>query len=143
MYVLLGILLILTGLMVLVPALGVLDIVIAVLALIVGVLIFVARPDISIFTGWGLAAVYFLLIGLQSVINFHFSSIEIVKSILALAAGVVLLVGWPKFRHHIGFFLFTVWLILVGLSGLVSLGGLGIVIAVIAMASGVLMILNE
>lgn len=143
MYVLLGILLILTGLMATVPSLGVLGIVVAVLALVVGVLIFIAHPDISIFTGWALAAVYFILIGLQGVINFSFSSIEIVKAILALAAGVVLLVGWPKFRHHIGFFLFTVWLILVGLTGLISLGGLGVVIAVIAMASGVLMILNE
>ncbi|MCB2210416.1 hypothetical protein KQH62_05940 [bacterium] len=143
MYVLLGILLILTGLMAVVPSLGALDIVVAVLALVVGVLIFIAHPDISIFTGWALAAVYFILVGLQGVINFGFSSIEIVKAILALAAGVVLLVGWPRFRHQIGFFLFAVWLVLVGLVGLVSLGGLGIVIAVIAMASGVLMILNE
>jgi hypothetical protein len=143
MYVLLGVLLILTGLIAVVPSLGVLDIVIAVLALVVGVLIFVARPDISVFTGWALAGVYFILVGLQGVISFSFSSIGIIKAILALAAGVLLLVGWPKFRHHIGFFLFALWLVLVGLTGLVSLGGLGIVIAVIAMASGVLMILNE
>lgn len=143
MYVLLGVFLVLAGLVAIVPSLGALDIVIAVLALIVGILIFVTHPDISIFTGWALAGVYFILIGLQGVINFGFSSAGIIRSILALAAGVVLLVGWPKFSHHIGFFLFALWLVLVGLTGLVGLAGFGIVTAVVAIASGVLLILNE
>ncbi len=143
MYVLLGAFLILAGLVAIVPSLGALDIVIAVLALIVGILIFVTHPGISIFTGWALAGVYFILIGLQGVIHFGFSSVGIIRSILALAAGVVLLVGWPKFSHHIGFFLFALWLVLVGLTGLVGLAGFGIVTAVVAIASGVLLILNE
>lgn len=142
-YVVLGIFLILTGLLHFISGMGFLNIISAILALASGILILVTSPDISKRTGWILAAIYLILLGLSGVINFSFSGISIVMAILAIAAGVVFLIGWPGFSHHIGFFLFCVWLILVGLALLVSLGGLGVIIAIIAIASGILMILNE
>jgi hypothetical protein len=142
-YVVLGIFLILSGLVSLVSGLGSLGIVVSILALAAGVLILIFRPGISIFTGWILAAIYLILLGLTGIINFGFAGMGTVMAILAIAAGIVLAIRWPGFRHHIGFLLFCVWLILLGLMGLIGLGGFGVIVAIVAIASGVLMILNE
>lgn len=142
-FVVLGIFLILTGLAAFVEGLSALAIVIAILALAAGILILISRPGISMFAGWVLAAIYLILWGLVGIADFGFDGIDIVMAILALAAGVVLLVRWPGFRKHIGFLLFCIWLILVGLVALTGITGLSLVIAVIAIAAGILMILNE
>lgn len=142
-YVVLSIFLILSGLVTFVSGLGSLGIVISILALAAGILILVARPDVSMYTGWVLAAIYLILLGLTGIVSFNFNGLGTIMAVLALAAGIILLVKWAGFRHHIGFLLFIVWLILVGLTGLVSLSGMGVVIAVVAIASGILMILNE
>ena len=143
MYIVLGLFLILSGLVVFIPGLSVLGIVIAVLALIAGVLILITKPGLSLFAGWVLAAIYLLLVGLVALVTLGFSWLGIVMSILALAAGVILLLKWGGFKKHIGFLLFIVWLILTGLVGLLSLGSLGTVVAIVAVASGLLMILNQ
>lgn len=142
-YVVLGIFLILSGLVTFVTGLGGIGIVISILALAAGILILVSRPGISSFAGWVLAAIYLILLGLTGIVDIGFDGLGTVMAVLAIAAGVVLLISWPGFSHHIGFLLFCVWLILVGLVGLVSLSGLGIVIAIVAISSGILMILNE
>ena len=64
-------------------------------------------------------------------------------AILALVAGIVLVIKWAGFKKHLGFLLFVLWLILTGLAGLLGLGSLGTVIAIVAVASGILMILNQ
>ena len=143
MYIVLGLFLILSGLAVFIPGLSALGVVIAVLALVAGVLILVAKPDISIFAGWVLAAVYLMLVGLSGLVSLGFSWLGTIMAILALVAGIVLVLKWGGFRKHIGFLLFIVWLILTGLAGLLGLGGLGTVIAIAAVASGFLMILNR
>jgi hypothetical protein len=142
-YVILGIFLILTGLMGFISGMGALGVVAAILALAAGILILVTTPGLSHHIGWILAAIYLILVGLSGLIGFSFNGMSLIMAILAIAGGVVLLAGWPGFRHHIGFVLFCVWLILVGLTRLVALGEFSIVTAVFAIASGILMILNE
>jgi len=142
-YVVLGIFLILTGLMSFVSGLGALSIIAAILALAAGILILVTTPGLSNNIGWILAAIYLIMLGLSGLANFSFSGMGTIMAVVAIAAGVVLLIGWPGFSHHIGFILFCIWLILVGLTRLISLGDFSVVAAVIAMASGILMILDE
>jgi hypothetical protein len=143
MYIVLGLFLILSGLAVFIPGLSALGVVIAVLALVAGVLIVVAKPGISIFAGWVLAAIYLVLVGLSGLVSLGFSWLGTVMAILALVAGIVLVLKWGGFKKHFGFLLFIVWLILTGLVGLFGWGGMGTVIAIVAAASGLLMILNQ
>ena len=142
-YIILGIFLILSGLASLISGMGALGIVIAIFALAAGVLILITGPGISYRIGWVLAAIYLILLGLLGIIDFSFAGMGIVMAVLALVAGVLLLIRAPKLQHHIGFLLFCIWLILVGLIGLIGLNQLGTAVAIIAIASGVLMILNE
>jgi hypothetical protein len=142
-YVVLGIFLILTGLAALISGFSGLGTIIAILAIAAGVMILIFHPDISNRIGWILAAIYLIVRGLAGLISFGFSGMDTILAVLALAAGIILLIKLPGFSHHIGFLLFCIWLILVGLAGFVSLGEASIVIAIVAIASGVLMILNE
>jgi len=123
-YVVLGIFLILTGLMSFVSGLGVLSIIAAILALAAGILILVKTPGLSNNIGWILAAVYLILVGLSGLVNFSFSGMGVMMAVLAIIAGVVLLIDWPGFSHHTG-------------------SDLSVVTAIIAIASGILMILKE
>jgi hypothetical protein len=142
-YIVLGAFLILTGLMGFIAAISGLGTVIAILAIAAGVLIIIFHPDISIRIGWILAAAYLILRGLNGLITLSFSGLGTLMAVLALAAGIVLLIKSPGLKHHIGFLLFCIWLILIGLAGLVSLGGLGVVVGIVAIAAGILIILNE
>jgi hypothetical protein len=142
-FIVLGAYLILSGLLGLFAGLGQLGIIVAILAIAAGVLIIVSTPGISNFVGWILAAAYLILLGLMEVIGFSFSGIGLVMAILALVAGVLLLIKMPKIASNIGFFLFCVWLILVGISGLINLGQLGEIISLVAIISGILMILDK
>jgi hypothetical protein len=142
-FTVLGAFLILSGLLGLFSGLGQLGIIIPYLAIAAGVLIIVSSPGISNFIGWIVAAAYLILLGLMDVIGFSFSGIGLVMAILALVAGILLLIKMPKIASNIGFFLFCVWLILVGISGLINLGQLGVIISLVAIISGILLILNK
>ena len=49
-----------------------------------------------------------------------------------------------KFNKNIGFLLLAVWLILTGLTPFIPmLAGLGVILAILAIAAGVLIILNR
>ena len=49
-----------------------------------------------------------------------------------------------KFNKNIGFLLLGIWLILTGLAAFIPmLAGLGIILAILAIAAGVLIILNR
>lgn len=138
----LGTFLVLSGLAGLIAGLGSLGLVIAVLAVAAGVLILMYGPSVSFRLGWTIAAVYLIARGLVSILGLSFSGMDMVFAILALAAGVLLLIKMKKIKNKIGYLLFFAWLILVGLSGLVSLGQLGLVIDITALAAGVLLILD-
>jgi hypothetical protein len=138
--VVLGAFLILSGLAGLISGLGGLGLVIAILAIAAGVLILAFTPGVSFRVGWLLAAIYLIVYGLASILNFSFSGMSTVMAILALAAGALLLIRIGRTRANIGYLLFFIWLILVGLVALVSLGPLGIVIDILALAAGILII---
>lgn len=142
-YVVLGIFLILTGLLEMITSLSVLGQIRSILALVAGILILAAKPGISNKTGWIIAAIYLIGLGLSGLMAFSFSGMGMVMAVLAITAGAVLFMGWPGFSHHLGFILFCGWLILVGLAQLAYLRGLGTIIAVTAIVSGTLLILNE
>ena len=141
--VVLGAFLILSGLAGLIAGIGNLGLVIAILAVAAGVLILMYSPGVSFRIGWIIAAVYLIAVGLTSILDLGFSGMGMVMAILALAAGVLLLVRMPKIKGNVGYLLFFVWLILVGLTGLVSLGQLGLVINIVALAAGILLILDQ
>jgi len=48
-----------------------------------------------------------------------------------------------KYNRNIGFLLLAIWLILTGLSAFISLGGLGVILALLAIAAGVFILLNR
>jgi hypothetical protein len=140
--VVLGAFLILSGLAGLIAGIGNLGLIIAILALAAGVLILLYTPGVSFRIGWTVTAVYLIAVGLTGILDIGFQGMGTVMAILALAAGVLLLIRMPKIKRNVGYLLFFVWLILVGLAGLVSLGQLGMVIDIIALAAGILLIMN-
>ncbi|MFN8381732.1 MAG: hypothetical protein U0V02_07320 [Anaerolineales bacterium] len=48
-----------------------------------------------------------------------------------------------NFNRNIGFLLLAIWLILTGLSSFMSLGGLSVILALLAIAAGVFILLNR
>jgi len=142
-YVVLGIFLILAGLMDLIPDLSELGFLTPIIALVAGILLLASRPGSGHAIGWILAAIYLLLRGLSAIVGLSFLGMDALMAILTLAAGIFLLIRAPEFKHHIGFFLFCSWLILVGLMGLVGLGQFSVIISIAATASGVLLIIHE
>jgi hypothetical protein len=48
-----------------------------------------------------------------------------------------------SFNRNLGFLLLGIYLVLIGLSAFVSLGNLGTVLSILALASGVLIIINR
>ncbi len=48
-----------------------------------------------------------------------------------------------KFNGNIGFLLLAIWLILTGLSAFISMGGLAVILAILAIAAGVFILLNR
>jgi hypothetical protein len=48
-----------------------------------------------------------------------------------------------SFNRSIGFLLLGIWLILVGIQQFISLGDLGLVMNILALASGILIIINR
>jgi hypothetical protein len=140
--VVLGAFLILSGLAGLVSGLGGLGLVMAILAVAAGVMILAFTPGVSFRIAWLVAAIYLIVNGLSSILGFSFSGMGTVMAILALAAGVLLLIRMGKIRANIGYLLFFIWLVMIGLMGLVSLGQLGMVLDIIAITAGILIILH-
>ena len=48
-----------------------------------------------------------------------------------------------RFNRNIGFLLLAIWLILTGLSAFIPMGGLGVILALLAIAAGVFILLNR
>jgi hypothetical protein len=48
-----------------------------------------------------------------------------------------------KFNRNIGFLLLGIWLILTGLSSFISMGGLGVILALLAIAAGIFILMNR
>ncbi len=48
-----------------------------------------------------------------------------------------------RFNKNIGFLLLAIWLILTGLSAFIPLGGLGVILALLAIAAGVFILIGR
>jgi hypothetical protein len=48
-----------------------------------------------------------------------------------------------NFTKNIGFLLLAIWLILTGLSAFISMGGLAVILAILAIAAGVFILLGR
>ena len=48
-----------------------------------------------------------------------------------------------RFTRNIGMLLLAIWLILTGLSAFLSMGGLGVILAVVAIAAGIFILLGR
>jgi hypothetical protein len=48
-----------------------------------------------------------------------------------------------RFNKNIGFLLLAIWLILTGLSAFISMGGLGVILALLAIAAGIFILLGR
>jgi hypothetical protein len=48
-----------------------------------------------------------------------------------------------NFNKNIGFLLLAIWLILTGLSAFISMGGLGVILALLAIAAGIFILLGR
>ncbi len=48
-----------------------------------------------------------------------------------------------RFNRNIGFLLLAIWLILTGLSAFIPMGGLGVILALLAIAAGVFILMGR
>jgi hypothetical protein len=92
-----------------------------------------------------LLAVWLILTGLVSVVGLALPGLGLVLGILAIAAGVALLMLGGRARgmtRDVGVILLAVWLILTGLFSILPTGlpGLGLVIAILALAAGLVLL---
>lgn len=98
---------------------------------------------------WGivLLSIWLILTGLLPLLDLNFPGSGIVLAVLALAAGILLILGGrkPKFRENLGILLLGIWLIVRGLFSLLDLSftGTGTLLAVLAIAAGVLLLLGR
>ena len=98
---------------------------------------------------WGfiLLAIWLIAVGLISLLGIQLPGGDLLLNLLAIAAGVLLLIGVRKIRLRsgLGVLLLGIWLILTGLLPLVKLSfpGLDVVMAVLAVAAGILLLLKR
>jgi hypothetical protein len=93
-----------------------------------------------------LLGVYLLAVGLVSLLNLHFTGSQTILAVVALAAGVlILLAGRGGVSAKLGMILLAIWLIAEGLIKLTgfSFKGIDIVMAILALAAGVLILLKR
>jgi len=98
---------------------------------------------------WGLIllAIWLIAAGLIPLLGLRLPGGDLLFSLLAIAAGALLLIGGRKIRLRagLGLILLSVWLILTGLLPLVNLSFpvLETVMALVAVAAGVLLLLKR
>jgi hypothetical protein len=83
--------------------------------------------------------------GLLSLLSIGGAVVGIIVDVLAVAAGVVILIVWRRWPASIGMLLLAIWLIVSALLSLLRFGfpGSGAVMAVLAVAAGVAILTEE
>ncbi len=89
--------------------------------------------------------VWLLLTGLFPVAGISFSGSGLVLNVLAIAAGVLILMQGDSWPARIGMLLLGAWLVLTGLLAVVNVGiqGAGLILNLLALAAGVLILLER
>ncbi|OGO34200.1 MAG: hypothetical protein A2Z16_06420 [Chloroflexi bacterium RBG_16_54_18] len=97
--------------------------------------------------GMILLAIWLILYGAIPLIGISIPSADLILAILAVAAGLLILLGQRRFhfKGNFGFLLLAVWLILVGLLQLINIGfpASGTVTAILAIAAGVFLLIRR
>jgi len=97
--------------------------------------------------GWIVLAIWLIATGLVSLLSIRIPGGDTLLGLLAIVAGVLMLLGQKKFKYkgNLGMLLLSIWLIVTGLLPLlkVDFPALGLVMAVMAVAAGVLLLLKR
>ena len=90
-------------------------------------------------------SVWLIATGLFSLADIGFSGAGLVLNLLAIAAGVLILLQGDSWPARIGMLLLGIWLTAKGLAALVgfSIQGVGLILNVLAIAAGVLILVEE
>ena len=93
-------------------------------------------------------AIWLIADGLGKIIKFDFSGKEIVLGILAIVAAVLIVIGMKKgeWSKHLGGLLLAIWLIFTGLIPAivtVNFSAMPIIMAILVIASGILLLLKR
>jgi hypothetical protein len=95
--------------------------------------------------GLVLLGIWLILVSLLPLLNVSFPGSNIVLGILALAAGILLLLEGdrPRMTRNIGFVLLSIWLILWGLFTLlgVAFPGSDILLGILGVAAGIFILI--
>lgn len=144
--ILLGIFLILLGVLPQfnIPILA-LVIVLGVLSFAAGVVLFtdLPRTDYTSNLGILLLSAWLVVQGIFIIFDLNFVAANIILAVLAIAAGIVLLTGWPArrgFPRNIATILLCIWLILDGISLVFVFPAEGALLVLLAIATGILLI---
>jgi len=96
---------------------------------------------------WILLAIWLIATSLVPLLDIRIPSGDTLLGLLAIATGVLMLLGQKKFKYkgNLGMLLLSIWLIAAGLLPLLKLNFpvLGIIMAVLAVAAGVLLLLKR
>ena len=96
--------------------------------------------------GWMLLAIWLIAKGVLGLVAIGGATLGLLLDLLALAAGVVLLMGMPggKLTSKLSYLLPGIWLLATGLIGLINLSfmSMGLIMAVLAIAAGAAMLLT-
>ncbi len=93
-----------------------------------------------------LLSIWLIATGLLPLLHFNFAGSAVILAILALAAGLLLLLGMSgRFSRNLGSLLLSIWLVVQGAVALlrISFPQSGLIMAVLAVAAGVLMLLRR
>ena len=98
--------------------------------------------------GMVLLAIWLILTGLLPLLNISFPAGGVILAILAIAAGVLILLQGKRIRNlpsNLGVLLLSIWLIVTGLLSLlvISFPASGTILALLAIAAGILILLGR
>ena len=99
----------------------------------------------SRYLGTILLGIWLILTGLLPLVTIKVPGAEIVLAILAIAAGILLLLRPGSISRSLGVILLCAWLILSGLVAIASLAipGGAVVLGLLAIAAGILILLGR
>lgn len=92
-----------------------------------------------------LLGIYLVLSGLSSLVDLRFTGFELVLAAIAATAGVLFLFGRGWMPNGLSRWLLAVYLVLVGVTALVSISfdGKALVLNILAMAAGLLILVDQ
>ncbi len=92
-----------------------------------------------------LLSVWLIASGLLSVADIGFQGATLILDLLAMAAGILILLQWESWSAKIGMILLGAWLVAQGLLGLlpISIQSIDVILGLAALAAGILILLKR